>query len=85
MTSQLPMNRVALSSLSTMATTSTDLSAAQRHIAAQLDTLPLSRAHIKTMIMAGFGPFFEAFDQANIVYVYPRCSSLSASPPHKRA
>jgi hypothetical protein len=40
----------------------TDLELAKRDIVRQVETLPLSRAHIKAMLIAGFGPFFEAFD-----------------------
>jgi hypothetical protein len=48
-----------------------DLDVARRDIVQQLEALPLSRAHLKSMLIAAFGPFFEAFDQQNIVYVLP--------------
>ena len=49
----------------------TDIDLARRDIVQQLEALPLSRAHLKTMLLAGLGPLFEAFDQQNIVYVLP--------------
>ena len=55
----------------TMVAAPTDLDLARQDIIQQLETLPLSRAHLKTLLIAGFGPFFEAFDQQNIVYVLP--------------
>jgi len=44
---------------------------AVEEVARRMDKLPLSPAHIRTIIIAGFGPFFESFDQLNINYVLP--------------
>jgi MFS transporter, putative metabolite:H+ symporter len=43
----------------------------EEELARRMDRLPLSRAHIRTILIAGFGPFFESFDQNNIIYVLP--------------
>jgi putative MFS transporter len=52
----------------------------EEEVARRMDRLSLSPAHIKTIVIAGFGPFFESFDQNNITYVLPVVlTSLSLS------
>ena len=64
-----------------MVAVATEISTAREDIAQRLDSLPLSPAHIRVLVLAGFGPFFESFDQMNITYVLPALlAGFSLSP-----